>query len=91
MELDPDCVSLFNDMKLRSIHKWATFKIEKKKKIILDQAGDPTKTEDKDDDRACFGALQASLTDEPRYILYDFGFKTAKEGRIVNKLAFIFW
>ena len=34
--------------------------------------------------------MKEQLTNEPRYILYDFGFMK-KDGRRVNKLAFIFW
>ena len=90
VEVNEDVVTLFNDMKLRSIHKYATFKIVNKKKIDFDILGDPRKTEDKSADKEQFDALGAQLGKEPRYILYDFGF-TNKEGRIINKLAFIFW
>lgn len=77
-------------MKLRSTNKYATFKIVNKKKVEIDARGEPAKTEDKDDDKTKFAELRALLTNEPRYILYDFGF-TNKEGRKINKLAFIFW
>ena len=77
-------------MKLRSTHKWATFKIENKKKVVEDEKGDPCKTESKEEDKTCFDELGEKLGKEPRYILYDFGF-TNKEGRKINKLAFIFW
>ena len=90
IEVDPDIVSLFNDMKLRSVNKYATFKIVNKKKVEVDAKGDPAKTEDKGDDKDKFAELGELLTNEPRYILYDFGF-TNKEGRKINKLAFIFW
>ena len=91
IEIDPDIVTLFNDMKLRSIHKWATFKIEKKKKIILDETGEACSTESKDEDKKWFDGLKGKLSKEPRYILYDFGFTLEKDGRILKKLAFIFW
>lgn len=90
VEVNEDVVTLFNDMKLRSIHKYATFKIENKKKIAADVLGDPCKTECKESDKTQFDCLKSLLGKEPRYILYDFGF-TNKEGRIINKLAFIFW
>ena len=90
IEVDSEITTLFNDMKLRSTHKYATFKIENKKKVVLDASADPCKTEDKAADKEQFEALGALLGKEPRYILYDFGF-TNKEGRIINKLAFIFW
>ena len=77
-------------MKLRSTHKYATFKIENKKKIVVDILGDKAVTESKEDDEILFDELKSRLTLEPRYILYDFGFTTNK-GRKVNILALIFW
>ena len=90
IEVDPEITTLFNDMKLRKTHKWATFKIEGKKKVIVDKKGDPKQTEDFETDKICFDELKAELTNEPRYILYDFGF-TIKDGRKISKMAFIFW
>ncbi len=90
IEVDDEIPSLFNEMKLRSTHKWATFKIENKKKVVVDVLGDPCKTEDKEADKIQFDELKGKLTKEPRYILYDFGF-TNSEGRKIGKLGFIFW
>lgn len=90
VEVNEAVVTLFNDMKLRSIHKYATFKICNKKSIEVDVLGVPKKTETKEEDKRQFDELGTQLDKEPRYILYDFGF-TNKEGRIINKLAFIFW
>ena len=90
VQVDEDVPTLFNEMKLRSTHKYATFKIENKKVIKVDVTGDPKSTEDKESDKACFDELGGKLGKEPRYVLYDFGF-TNKEGRIIKKLAFIFW
>ena len=90
IEVDADVTTLFNEMKLRSTHKYATFKIVNKKKVEKDVLGDPASTEEKDQDKQKFDELKALLTKEPRYILYDFGF-TNKEGRKIKKLAFIFW
>ena len=88
--MDPDGPTLFNEMKLRAVHKYATFKIKNKKEVVVDEKADPNKTEDKEADKVCFDELKAKMTQEPRYILYDFGF-TNLEGRKINKLAFIFW
>ena len=90
IEIASDVNELYNEVKLRSIHKWVTFKIENKKKVVVDCLGDPCKTETKEDDKKCFNDLKAKLTKEPRYILYDFRFIN-KEGRVINKLAFLFW
>ena len=90
IEIDPDIVNLYYEMKLRSAHKYATFKIENKKRTVIDILGDPAKTESKEDDEILFDELKSTLTSEPRYILYDFGF-TNSRGEKVHKLAFIFW
>ena len=90
IEVEPAITSLYNEMKLRSTHKYATFKIENKKKIVVDILGDKAVTESKEDDEILFDELKSRLTLEPRYILYDFGFTTNK-GRKVNILALIFW
>eukprot|EP00731_Ephydatia_muelleri_P027838 Em0019g711a len=91
IEVDPSVVSLFNDMKIRHSHKFAVFRIEKKKTIVLDFAADADETTDREGDKKRFQEASALLkTAEPRYVLYDFRF-TTKEGRLMNKLAFIFW
>ena len=90
IEVDSEITTLFNEMKLKKTHKWITFKIEKKKKIIVDQKGDPKVTTTIEEDITSFEELGATLTEEPRYILYDFGF-TLKDGRLIQKMAFIFW
>ena len=90
IEVDAGINGLFNDMKLKSTHKYAFFKIEGKKTIIVDVCGDPCLTEAKEEDEAQFNKMKEQLSKEPRYILYDFGFMM-KDGRKVNKLAFIFW
>ena len=90
IQVDAEINGLFNDMKLRSTHKFAFFKIEVKKKIVVDVCGDPCLTEAKEEDEAQFNKMKEQLSKEPRYILYDFGF-TNKDGRKINKLAFIFW
>ena len=90
IQVDAEINGLFYDMKLRSTHKFAFFKIEGKKKIIVDVRGDPCITEAKEEDEAQFNKMKEQLSKEPRYILYDFGFMM-KDGRKINKLAFIFW
>jgi len=69
IEIDSDIPTLFNEMKLRATHKWATFKIENKKKVVEDEKGEPCKTESKEDDKAWFDELGGKLGREPRYIL----------------------
>lgn len=92
INVDPSISTLFNDMRLRSVHKYAAFKIVNKKKVVIDNdiLGGPIATETKEEDAKQFNEMKNLLTKEPRYILYDFGF-TNNEGRKINKLAFIFW
>ncbi len=90
IEVDSKIPDLFNDIKLKKIHKWVTFKIENKKKIVVDELGDPGTTENREDDKVRFEEMKATLSKEPRFILYDFGF-ALKDGRKLSKLAFIFW
>ena len=90
IEVDPEVTAIYNETKMKKTHKHVLFKIENKKKIVLDEMADPVKTETKEEDKEYFQKLLDTLKDEPRYILYDFSF-TNKEGRFIQKLAFIFW
>ncbi|XP_065919274.1 uncharacterized protein [Dysidea avara] len=93
IEVDPNIAILFNEMKLRSTHKYATFKIENKKKIVEDVLSDPVSTASREEDKAEFDKLKSLITssNEPRYILYDFSFPMTKDNRSIKKIAFIFW
>ena len=93
IEVDPNIATLFNEMKLRSTHKYATFKIENKKKIVEDVLSDPVSTASREEDKAEFDKLKSLITssNEPRYILYDFSFPMTKDNRSIKKIAFIFW
>ena len=90
--IDEEVTTLYNDVKMKQTNKYVTFRIEKDKMVIVDEKGDACKTDDRDVDKEQFELLKAKLIDlnEPRYVLYDFGF-TAKGGRKLTKLAFIFW
>ena len=90
IEIDPDITALYNDIKIRHTNKWATFKIENKKKIVIDQKGDPNPTTTKEDDKEAFAEFLQQFQEEPRYAVYDFRF-TSGEGRLLEKLAFLFW
>lgn len=52
-------------MKIRSSHKYAIFKIENNKKIVIDYTSEPKETETKEDDRTWFEKLKEKLGDEP--------------------------
>jgi hypothetical protein len=89
--VDPAVTALFNEIKLRSTHKWATFKIAGNKTVKVDKKGDPCDTERSEEDKARFDELMSVLTlEEPRYCVYRFGF-TTEDGKKIDKLAFIFW
>ncbi len=88
IEVDPRISRLFNDIKLKHTDKWATFKIENKKMIVLDKTDFPRGL---NADEAQFTEMKDKLTLEPRYVLFDFHFKSTKDGRVIRKIAFIFW
>ena len=88
----PSVLEKYNDVKLRSESKYVIFKIsDDKTHIVIDEASPKHKTTTEDEDRQWFEEMSGKLSeDEPRYILYDFGF-TTKSGRKLEKLAFAFW
>ena len=90
--IDEDVTTLYNDVKMKQTNKFVTFRIENEKRVVVDETAKPCKTEEREEDKAQFEILKTKLVDlnEPRYVLYDFGF-TAKGGRKLSKLAFIFW
>ena len=92
IEVDQEINDLFHKMKDKKTNKWAIFKIENKKKIVVHLKGDPYPTDgDKETDKKAFEQLAQHLDPkQPCYILYDFDFKN-KEGRNIQKLVFIFW
>ena len=61
IEIDGEVATLYNKMKLRSTQKWATFKIEGRKKIMVDKKSDPCKTETPEDDKAHFEEMKQQL------------------------------
>lgn len=87
VEVGEGCISLFNAMKTTHSNKWATFKIEGKKTVVVDQKGG--QNQDPNADRDKFNEMVRSLGTEPRYILFDFIFEMG--GRKIQKIAFIFW
>jgi cofilin len=83
VELDAECLEVFEKLKIRRKHRYITFKIsETGEKIVVDKIGAPA--EGSDD---FFKILPDT---EPRYCVFDREFKTA-DGRPVNKLWFIVW
>ena len=65
IQVDAEINGLFNDMRLRSTHKFAFFKIEGKEKIVADVRGDPCIPQAKEEDEAQFkneGATQQRAT-----------------------------
>ncbi|XP_065197801.1 uncharacterized protein LOC135829324 [Sycon ciliatum] len=94
IDVDAEITEVYNDVKLKAKHKFLIFKIsDDKTSIIIDdevpRAGSANTTT-VEDCNVHFEAMKQRLGKEPRYILYDFGISNT-EGRIVKKLAFIFW
>jgi len=76
---------------MRSSDKFVTFRIEKKKRIVVDYRSGPKSTTTREEDKESFQELVEHLEDEPRYILYMFGFESSTDKRKINRMAFIFW
>lgn len=77
-----NCVTLFNEIKLKHTKRYVIYKIENKKEIIVEKEGDKEATYD--------DFLAAIPADEPRYAIVDFEY-TTEDGRKQEKLVFIFW
>ena len=97
--LNEKVVETFNqDMKIGKKHAYLICMIKecpedkKKSEVMLENQGGPHEKDcDYDKCKATFDTLKDTLKDnEPRYIIYDFRFKT-KDGRDVDKIGFIFW
>jgi hypothetical protein len=81
-------------MKSRKGHKYAVFHVFQKKVVTVELKSEyGNTTEDRDEDRKCFEELLESLMEhnQPRYIVYDFGFKPKGEKEAITLIAFISW
>ena len=82
-------------MKSRKAHKYAIFHIFQKKTVNVELKSEyGNTTEDRDEDRKCFEELLEHLLEhdnEPRYIIYDFGFKPKGENEAITLIAYISW
>ena len=90
--VEEDIASIYNGMKMSKEHKYAIFKMtDDWLGIVVDYRGESRSTLTKEEDKAVFAELSARLSDDqPRYVLYDFRF-TDNDGRITEKIAFLFW
>ena len=78
VELTGEAVDANNKMKMKRGHRWVIFKIEEEKRIVLDNAGEPTAT------FAEF--IEQMPKSEPRYAVYDLEV-THHDGRKESKLV----
>merc|ERR1719388_722101 len=76
-----DCISEFNEMKLKHTKRYLIFKIENKKQIVIDESGPKDKTYED-------FVASVTATGEPRYAVVDVEYET-DDGRPQEKLAFI--
>merc|ERR1712130_1041195 len=81
--VDEDIPSKFSDFKLQKAPlRYYVYKIENKKKVVIDKSGERAKTYDD----FCKNLPET----EPRYGLIDLEFQT-NDGRPTSKLVFISW
>lgn len=82
VSVDGACMTAYNDLKLRKIHKYVIYKLNPAlTQVIVD------KTSDAKDYEVFLGDLPS---DEPRWAVYDFEFEKEGAGQR-NKLLFISW
>merc|ERR1719450_1380007 len=83
VQVQPDCTSEFNEMKIRNTYKFIIFKISDDKKFI--------EIECKGDKGASFADFTSKLPDNDcRYAVLDVEIAT-KSGATTNKLIFVAW
>jgi cofilin len=83
--IEDNCITSFNDMKLRHDKRYIIYRIsEDQSKIIIEEIGEKSKT---------YAEFRKSLQskDGPRYAVVDFEYKKKDTGSIQDKLVFIFW
>ena len=91
IDIDEEVPLLYNDMKTRHSDKFAIFKIEDKKIIVVDHRSGPKSTSTRGEDEESFQELAALLEDEPRYVIYDFEFESSIDRRKISQLGLIYW
>ena len=78
-----DCVNVFNELKLKSTHRYITYKIgDDLKEIVVDQIGPRSATWD--------DFRNALPRDEPRYGVFDLEFSLGDSGDR-HKLVLVSW
>jgi cofilin len=82
VKVSEDCVTVFNEIKLKHTKRYIIYKIENKKQIVIEKEG--AKEETYDD------FVKSIPKDEPRYAVVDFEY-TTEDGRKQEKLVFVFW
>jgi len=77
------CQKKYEEIKMGKKLRWCTFKIEDKKKIVID-VKEPDMTKKWSD------IMEKLPEDQPRYAVMDVDY-TSDDGRPQNKLCFVFW
>lgn len=94
INVEQEVVDIFQLIKNKKGPKFVAFRLSNNKKSVIvdhDIKGEKIKTTDVEEDKKHFQKLLDMQKDEePRYIIYDFGFKQ-EDGKINEKLAFISW
>ncbi|CEL94944.1 unnamed protein product [Vitrella brassicaformis CCMP3155] len=77
-----DCVTTYNNMKLKHNHRYIIYSIKDNKTIEIEKQADKSKTYD--------DFLKELPEEEPRYAVVDVPYDT-DDGRPQSKLVFFFW
>jgi cofilin len=80
--VDPKCVELYDQMKMKHTVRYAVFKVQGQERIVVEHEGGKSKTFEE--------MVKLLPPGEPRYAVVDFPF-TSADGRPQEKLIFILW
>jgi len=98
IDVDTECVELYNDLKRHHNYHYLVFKIENRKTIVLDSAkprkdsaGVHGRATPEESELIWNSELLPLLKgDEPRYVVYDMHIKK-ESGAVIDQLTFILW
>lgn len=84
-----ECIERFNDMRLKHKYSFLIMSVKGEKQVEVDEVGN--QTTDEDNNEETFNKMKRKVVDgdEPKYIVFDFVFKTPDGKR--QKLVFINW
>ncbi|KAK3946308.1 cofilin [Diplogelasinospora grovesii] len=95
VQVDPDCISDFNDLKLSKKYKYIVYKLsDDNKTIVVEDKGSPSDDYDSFRDKlinATTKSKSGAVGKGPRYAVYDFDYQLSGGEGSRSKITFIAW